>query len=83
MRIPQKTVQCEPPIELSFASATWMEKQHGRTRGPAKMRSVNTISVCFRKWEKSGFLQRKPLSDFLLQGTDLRLIAKAEVTDSS
>jgi len=47
------------------------------------MRSVNTISVCFRKWEKSGFLQRKPLSDFLLQGTDLRLIAKAEVTDSS
>lgn len=70
------------PTELSFASATWLEKHHKRTRGPGEVRGMNTVSLFFRKWGKYDFLQRSPARDFLLQGADLRQIAEAEVTDS-
>ncbi|PKU46405.1 hypothetical protein llap_3293 [Limosa lapponica baueri] len=65
-KIPQKTVQREPPVELSFASATWMENHRERTRGPGKMRSMSTV-VVFTKWDKPDLLQRSPLRDFLSQ----------------
>lgn len=71
-----------PLTELSFASTTGMEKHHKRTRSPEKMTCMSIVFLVFRKWERHDFLQRNPLRDFLLQGTDPKQIAKAEVTDS-